>query len=87
MPIEASLQGVVVVSDRCGSAIDQRDFPIPNRNLVTRSTLPEALKRILNNFLQEQTDQSDLRAVYQRLGPDTLASYTKRFIYNKIVNI
>ena len=81
MPLEAALNGVVMMTDNCWTGSDTRDMPIPKRNVVTPETIGEALHRILANFIEEQADYDGLRSVYKHLGPDSLEEDTKRFIY------
>ena len=82
-PIEAVLAGAVLVSNNCLAAQDKRDFPIPNENLVTNENPVEnVLGRILTNFEEGQSRMGDMRTLYQRIGPHTLAEQTQRFLRN-----
>lgn len=80
MPIEAVLRGVVLVTSDCQSVQDQRDFPIPKRNIVDLNSLQSALQRILSNFISEQNDYHMMRNLYMSLGNNTLIVEAVRFL-------
>ena len=82
-PIEAVLAGVVLVSNNCLAGQDRHDFPIPRENIVAaNNTVEDVFGRILANFEEEQNKMGNMRALYQMIGPDTLAKQTQGFIYN-----
>jgi hypothetical protein len=80
-PIEAVLAGAVLVSNWCLAAQNRLDFPIPEENIVSaNNTARKVLGRILANFEEEQKKMSDMRTLYQQIGPETLVQQTHRFI-------
>jgi hypothetical protein len=72
-PLETILHGTVLISNDCQSAQDTFDFPIPKRNIVTESTIGEAIDRILNNFEDEQAEYEGIRSLYKGIGPKSMA--------------
>eukprot|EP00541_Cyclophora_tenuis_P018251 CAMPEP_0116544046 /NCGR_PEP_ID=MMETSP0397-20121206/1901_1 /TAXON_ID=216820 /ORGANISM="Cyclophora tenuis, Strain ECT3854" /LENGTH=128 /DNA_ID=CAMNT_0004068217 /DNA_START=790 /DNA_END=1176 /DNA_ORIENTATION=- len=82
-PIEAVLRGVVLITNSCQSAEDERDFPVPKNNFVHPSmgnTIETITERVLNNFSSEQAKYGKMRALYLKVGSETLAADTRCFI-------
>lgn len=72
---------MVLVTNNCQSATDERDFPIPQRNVAkSEHDVPAILQRVLNDFEEEQADYERMRALYRSIGPETLAQDTKCFL-------
>ena len=67
LPVEAVLCGAVLLTSDCrdGGALDDRDFPMARRNLLSNaSELSGAIGRVLSNLDEERRDQQRLVELY-----------------------
>jgi len=79
--IEAVLAGVVFVTGECGNGLDFRDFPIPQEHKFSHHhvSIVDVIRRIMENFNDEQLKLAGFRSLYKRYSHETLVEDTKRF--------
>lgn len=84
MPLESSLRGAILVTSPCQCGSDFRDYPIPQRNVVSDAgdALKDAMKRILTNWEKEYEDNARFRQLYTDLNATTMMWETKTFYYS-----
>lgn len=82
MPIEAVLNGALLLSSDCESIQDERDFPVPRRNILPaslsdpsaasgtpsalHSSLKTALERLIKNYHSEFASYEPMRVLHGR---------------------
>jgi len=81
LPLEATLHGAVLVTSSCQVARDQRDFPLPERNVLSfPERIPGAIRRILRDFEQEHADMQPMRDLYRSIGPASMHDEACAFV-------
>jgi hypothetical protein len=80
MPIEASLNGALLLTSECQSATDRRDFPLPSFALTSRSTLDTRLRGLLANYGLYWDAYAPLRTLYRNISLSTMVSEAQLFL-------
>jgi len=82
MPIEAVLNGALLLTSNCQSATDRRDYPLPPVGVVNSKTLSENLKYLIQNYATIWSEYEPIRKLYRGLNSKTMAEDTRTFIYS-----
>lgn len=85
MPIEAILNGVVLLSSYCETAEDSRDIPISSNFIVSNITLKTVMENVFKYFQLSQKKMHQIIMLYKnKINRVSLAEETKVF-YKSII--
>jgi hypothetical protein len=88
MPIEAVLHGALLITSDCECAQDQRDFPIPQQNIVPhiaayRPFLETTMHRLLTKYSEGSEGYEHMREMYGRsVSAMSLVEETRNWYYD-----